>query len=78
MDTGSVRKIDPLGRIVIPAEARRQFNIRHDDDLTIAIDGEVILIQKLDSTCTFCGSTQEVHSFRDKGVCTNCVQDLVS
>jgi transcriptional pleiotropic regulator of transition state genes len=72
MDTGIVRKIDDLGRIVIPAEMRRVFNINEGDPLTISVDGENILIRKLDSTCTFCGSTKDVSSFKGKGVCARC------
>jgi transcriptional pleiotropic regulator of transition state genes len=57
MDTGIVRKIDDLGRIVLPAETRRLFNIREGDQLAISVEGDNILIRKLEATCTFCGST---------------------
>lgn len=76
MDTGIVRKMDDLGRIVIPAETRRLFKIREGDELTIWVDGENIVLRKLEATCTFCGSTEGVRSFRGKGVCTNCQAEL--
>ncbi|MGH9167506.1 MAG: AbrB/MazE/SpoVT family DNA-binding domain-containing protein [Acidimicrobiia bacterium] len=66
------RKIDDLGRIVIPAETRRLFNIREGDQLAISVEGDSIVIRKLDATCTFCGATDEVSSFRGKGVCSSC------
>jgi transcriptional pleiotropic regulator of transition state genes len=66
------RKIDDLGRIVIPAETRRLFNIREGDQLAISVEGDSIVIRKLDATCTFCGATDEVTSFRGKGVCSTC------
>ena len=76
MDTGIVRKIDDLGRIVLPAETRRLFNIREGDELSISVSGNDILIRKLDATCTFCGSTEDVGSFKGKGVCPTCRSEL--
>lgn len=76
MDTGIVRKIDDLGRVVIPAETRRLFNIHEGDELTISIEGESIRVQKLNATCTFCGSTEAVSGFRGKGICLNCTNEL--
>ena len=76
MDTGIVRKMDDLGRIVIPAETRRLFHIREGDELAISVKGDSIVIRKLDATCTFCGSTEEVRGFRDKGVCAVCRREL--
>lgn len=72
MDSGIARKIDDLGRIVIPAETRRLFNIREGDQLSISIEGANIVLRKLDDTCTFCGATEHVASFKGKGLCINC------
>lgn len=72
MDSGIARKIDDLGRIVIPAETRRLFNIREGDQLTIAIEGANIVLRKLENTCVFCGTTDHVASFKGKGVCIMC------
>ncbi len=76
MDTGMVRKIDDLGRIVVPAETRRLFNIREGDPLTISTDGDAIVLRKLEATCTFCGSTRDVSAFKGKGICTTCKGEL--
>ncbi len=76
MDSGIARKIDDLGRIVIPAETRRLFNIREGDQLTIAIEGANIVLRKLENTCVFCGTTDHVASFKGKGVCTTCRAQL--
>ena len=76
MESGIARKIDDLGRIVIPAETRRLFNIREGDQLTISIDGTSIVLRKLDDTCTFCGTTEQVQPFKGKGVCTTCRTQL--
>ena len=76
MDTGIVRKIDDLGRIVIPAETRRLFNIREGDQLSIWVEGENISMRRLEATCTFCGSTESIQAFHGKGICPNCSGEL--
>ncbi|HEX9762544.1 MAG: AbrB/MazE/SpoVT family DNA-binding domain-containing protein [Acidimicrobiia bacterium] len=72
MDSGITRKIDDLGRIVIPAETRRMFNIREGDHLYVAVEGAHIVLRKMTDTCTFCGSDTNVTQFKDKGVCASC------
>ncbi len=76
METGIARKIDDLGRIVIPAETRRLFSIREGDQLTISVEDDTIVLRKLDSTCTFCGSTENVSPFKGKGLCSDCRDEL--
>jgi len=76
MDTGMVRKIDDLGRIVVPAETRRLFNIQEGDQLAIAVEDDAIVIRKLDASCTFCGTSTDVAAFRGKGVCASCRNEL--
>lgn len=76
MDAGIARKIDDLGRIVIPAETRRLFNIREGDQLAISIEGSNIVLRKLEDTCVFCGSTEHVAVFRGKGICHGCRTQL--
>lgn len=78
MDSGIARKIDDLGRIVIPAETRKLFNIREGDHLVISVEGGSIVIRKLTDTCTFCGSDTKVSQFKDKGVCASCRGQLRS
>ena len=78
MDSGIARKIDDLGRIVIPAETRRMFNIREGDHLLISVEGGNIVLRKMTDTCTFCGSDDNVTQFRGKGVCAVCRTQLGS
>ncbi|MFB3044639.1 MAG: AbrB/MazE/SpoVT family DNA-binding domain-containing protein [Acidimicrobiia bacterium] len=78
MDSGITRKIDDLGRIVIPAETRRMFNIHEGDHLTISVEGGNILLRKVTDTCTFCGSDSNVNQFKGKGVCSSCRSQLAS
>jgi len=72
VDAGIARKIDDLGRIVIPAETRRLFNIREGDQLVISIEGPNIVLRKLEDTCIFCGSTDHVGVFKGRGICSVC------
>lgn len=72
METVIVRKIDDLGRIVIPAETRRLFNIREGDELEISVDNNAIVLRKLEATCVFCGSTDHVEEFLGRGICGVC------
>lgn len=72
MHTVIVRKIDDLGRIVIPAETRRLFNIREGDELEISVDSGAIMLRKLEATCVFCGSTEDVGEFLGRGICGVC------
>ena len=76
MESGIVRKIEELGRVVIPAETRRLFNIRERDQLLISIDGTGIVLRKLESTCAFCGRTEDVAPFKGKGICGDCRSGL--
>jgi transcriptional pleiotropic regulator of transition state genes len=76
MDSGIARKIDDLGRIVIPAETRRLFNIHEGDHLLISVEGGNIVLRKMTDTCTFCGSADSVVQFKGKGLCHSCRTQL--
>jgi len=78
METGIARKIDDLGRIVIPAETRRLFNIREGDHLFISVEGSSIVLRKMTDTCTFCGADTKITQFKGRGVCSSCRTQLRS
>lgn len=73
-----VRKIDDLGRIVVPAETRRLFNISEGDELAISVERDAIVLRRLEAVCVFCGGTEEVTSYRARGLCGACRSDLGS
>ncbi len=77
MDTLMVRKIDDLGRVVVPAETRRLFNIHEGDELAITVENGGIVLRKLDAICVFCGSEDDVADFEGRGVCKPC-RDQIS
>jgi transcriptional pleiotropic regulator of transition state genes len=72
IETGTCRKIDDLGRIVIPSEMRHWFKIKEGDELAIFVRRDDIIIRKADATCMFCGSTDKVTHFKERGVCDTC------
>lgn len=74
--TGVVRKIDELGRIVLPSELRKVFGIREGDQLDISVSGEQIILQKRTDTCLFCQSETPTIEFRDRWVCEACAGEL--
>jgi transcriptional pleiotropic regulator of transition state genes len=78
VDTLIVRKIDDLGRVVVPAETRRLFNIHDGDELAITVENGGIVLRKLEASCIFCGSTQGVEPFKDRGVCAECREGLLA
>lgn len=69
---GVARRIDHLGRVVVPSEFRRVFGIREGDLLDMTIEGDGIHLRKLDRNCVFCQSTLDLGLFRGKLVCADC------
>lgn len=74
--TGIVRKIDELGRIVLPIELRRNLDIEERDPVEIFLDGDKIVLQKFESACLFCGEAQGLINHNGKNVCRACVRSL--
>lgn len=69
---GIIRRIDPVGRIVIPMEIRRALDIKRGDAMDISVEGDVITLRKHEDSCTFCGSTRALASYRGKLICSAC------
>lgn len=74
--TGIIRKVDDLGRIVLPIELRRTMDIAERDDLEIYIENDRIILQKFEPACIFCGSSEDLISYRGKNVCQDCVKKM--
>ncbi len=74
--TGIVRKVDELGRIVLPIELRRTLDIAEKDSLEIYVDDDRIILRKYEPTCVFCGSSKDVISFKGKNICPTCLNEL--
>jgi transcriptional pleiotropic regulator of transition state genes len=76
--SGIARKVDDLGRIVLPAEMRKALDIGDGDYLEIVLDDERIVLQKVEDRCTFCRSTNELRAFHGKQVCARCHRELAA
>lgn len=74
--TGIVRKVDELGRVVIPIELRRTLGIDIKDPVEIYVDGENIILKKYQPACIFCDSADNVVTFKGKNVCMNCLREI--
>jgi len=76
--TGIVRKVDELGRVVLPIELRRTLGIEEKDALEIYVDREKIILKKYEPACVFCGNAEEVQNFKGKNICRECLTDMAN
>ena len=74
--TGIVRKIDHLGRIVLPIALRRVLDIDKDSSLEIYVENDSILLRKYQPACVFCGSSEEVASYKGRNICAACRKEI--
>lgn len=76
-DTGIVRRVDDLGRIVIPMELRRTLGIKVKDPMAIFVEGERIILEKHKDACALCGETElEMVDLNDRPICATCVDKI--
>lgn len=71
-----IKKIDKLGKIVLPKAIRKILELKEDDFLQFWIDGKTIKINKLEFRCNFCGNMENIKLFKDKVICKNCIKEL--
>ena len=76
--TGIVRKVDELGRIVLPIEMRRTLDIAEKDALEIYVEGSSVILKKYKPSCIFCDTAKDVSEFKGKNVCPKCLKELKS
>lgn len=74
--TGIVRKIDQLGRLVIPMELRKVLDIPECTPMEIYTEGDAIILKKYTPDCLFCGEGDDIVNFKGKNICKNCLKDL--
>ena len=74
--TGIVRKIDDLGRIVLPRELRKVLEIKERDSIEIFVDGSIIMLQKYEPSCIFCDNAENVNGYKGKNICAACMDEL--
>ncbi len=75
--TGIIRKVDELGRIVLPMELRNKLEIAEKDPIEIFVDGSSIILRKHNPNCIFCGNSKNLVSYNNKLICSKC-KDKIS
>lgn len=73
---GIVRKVDELGRIVLPIELRRTLDIAVRDELEIYLDDDKVVLRKYEPSCIFCASARNLVPYKGKNICGGCVKKL--
>lgn len=74
--TGIVRRVDELGRVVIPIEMRNKFGIAEKDPIEIYVDGSSIVLKKYEESCVFCGNTKNLSEYKSKLICNKCLKQI--
>lgn len=74
--TGIMRKVDKLGRIVLPMEMRRNLGLSQSDELEIYTEQDKIILKKYQRGCVFCSNSENLVDYKNKTVCTECLADL--
>ena len=75
--TGIVRKVDELGRVVVPIELRRTLNIAEKDALEIYTEDDTIILKKYEPSCIFCGQAKNIFHFKGKNICPACCDEFI-
>ena len=75
--TGIIRKVDDLGRIVLPIELRRTLDIAERDELEIYMENDQVILRKYEPTCLFCASDRKLITYNGKNVCRDCVRKMM-
>jgi transcriptional pleiotropic regulator of transition state genes len=73
---GVPRKIDQLGRVVIPSEYRKIFGMAEGDVLDLTIEGDAVVVRRVEHRCVLCGGLANLFAFRERYVCRSCADDL--
>ena len=73
---GIVRKIDELGRIVLPIETRKRLDISAGDGVEIFVERDRVILKKYEPACIFCGEVDDVVNYGDKKICRHCLEEL--
>ena len=74
--TGVVRRIDSLGRVVLPIELRRTLDMKEDDCLEIYTEDNQIILKKYEPSCVFCGEAKDVINYKSKIICRKCLDEM--
>lgn len=71
-----IRKVDELGRVVISKDIRNKLGINYGDSLEMDERNGVISLKKVVSACVFCGTSDNLRSYKDVVVCEECIKNM--
>ena len=74
--TGIVRKVDELGRLVVPKELRKTMGITEGSVVGFYTEGEQIILKKYEPNCIFCGEADEIIVYKGKNICRKCLEEI--
>ena len=74
--TGIVRKIDNLGRLVLPVELRRGLGLDEDPTVEIFVEEDTIVLKKYQPACIFCGNALDITNVKGKNICKSCLAEI--
>ena len=74
--TDIVRKVDELGRIVLPIELRRTLGIEEKDRIEIFVEGESVILRKYQPACIFCDNAKDLILYKGKNICPDCIRSM--
>jgi len=75
--TGITRKVDELGRVVLPIELRRSMEIEEKTDLEIFTENNAIILRKVGHSCVFCKEVKGLTVFKGNNICSSCMREIV-
>ncbi|EOS55880.1 MULTISPECIES: AbrB/MazE/SpoVT family DNA-binding domain-containing protein [Paenibacillus] len=73
---GVVRKVDQLGRIVLPKSLRKRYQMNEGDPVEILVQGDHIILERYRPKCVFCGSMEHVSDFKERSICNQCLVEM--
>ena len=73
---GIVRKVDELGRIVLPIETRKRLGLGSKDPVEIFVEKDRVILKKDEPCCIFCGDANDVVNYKEKKICKSCLEEL--
>lgn len=73
---GIVRKVDQLGRIVLPKSLRNRYQMNEGDPVEILVSGDHIILERYKPRCVFCGNMESVSEFKERHICADCLVDM--
>ena len=76
MVKGNKGKIDNLGRIVIPKSIRKALDIDHNDDISMYVENNELIITKGFKNCDICGNKNVDVQIKNKFICSRCIKTI--